>query len=174
MARWAEKLGRTRSIKTVNRYLALGSKVWRFGQQHGYAPIGFNPFRAVDRPREIPAESVTFTRKEVDAILKRIPNEIADYALAQVQTCWRPIELEALTWADLEDGRLSVPAVADKARRGKRVAITPELCKALEARRGLPKALIFARTNGAAWMCRNTRQTILKGSDGRCRGGGDP
>ena len=154
VARGLEALGRTRSPKSRNRFQAFGSKVWRYGQQHGYASASSNPFRTIDRVPEIPVEGVTFTKGELDAILKHMPTEIADYALAQAQSCWRPIELEALTWADLEGGTLRVPAIADKARRGKRTAISPQLNAALEARRGVPRALIFAQRNGKPWACK--------------------
>ena len=152
VAQWAEKLGRTRSPKTVNRHLSFASKTWRWGQQHGYAPADRNPFRLIDRAPEVPVERITFTKTELAAILAQLPGEIADYALAQVQTAWRPRELEALTWANLEDGVLSIAAGEEKRRKAaKRIVLSSRLNASLEGCRGLPKPLIFSHPRGRPW-----------------------
>ncbi len=75
------------------------------------------------------------------------------YALAQLQTCWRPKELQALTWADLRNSVLSIEAHGEKRRKAaKRVAISPRLNATLEARRGASYlALMVTASHTLVW-----------------------
>ncbi len=165
VAKWADGLGRKLTGKSVNRNLALGSKIWRWGQQHRLAPLDFNPFQLIDRETETPAEKVSFTQPELAALLSHLPDDIADYGMTTVQSCWRPIELENLPWSALSDGILTCPPKpGSKSPKGKSLALTGSLNATLEARRGLPRALIFTR-GGSPWRPRSRGLRFRKALD---------
>ena len=137
VARWLDGIrtkktrrGKPRSPKTLNRFLAFGSAIWRFAQERGYAPEDVNPFRQIKRAKEEPLDKNPLFPDELAALLRRADPDFRDLLLAAAHTGCRASELQRLTWGDVDsEGRcIRIRASHEKTKRGRTIGLTDALC----------------------------------------------
>lgn len=168
VARWAESLLTDKKLsgKTVNRALSLASRAWSYGQDHGYAPEGRNPFRQVDRHPEPPIDKDPLAVDEVEKLIAVAPRDIRPLLTAGINTGARAGELMGLTWADvdLKAGHLTIRASREKTARGRQVPLTDELATLLRGmRRTRPASVyVFLRADGRPWTHKTKDARIRK------------
>lgn len=174
VARWTERLasgaigGKPRQPRTLNRFLSLGSRIWRYALRHGYVPDGRpNPFRAIERAREPRLDKDPLTPAEGAALVAAAPEDFRPLLVAALATGCRRGELLGTTWQDIDlsNGVLVIGHAREKAGRGRHVPLTSELRELLTRMRKaagpvLPAAPVFATADGKPHDARTVRDRV--------------
>ena len=170
VARWTERLGMDRSPRTVNRYLSLGSKVWRYARKHGYVPEDRpNPFRLVDRAEEPDLDKDPLTPKQAAVMVKAADEDFRPLFVAALATGCRRGELLTLTWGcvDIRESEIVITPEHEKAGNGRHVPMTKELrvmLRQIKRTRGpvLPSAPVFVTARGRPHTDTTVRRRVAK------------
>lgn len=147
ITRWIDECRKAgTSGATLNRYLALGSALFKWAIRQGY--VGDNPFRGVERFKESKGREVYLTAEESRALVNVAAPALRPIIVCALSTGMRRGELLSLKWRDLDLARreILIRAENEKAGRGRALPMTEDLYRELLAARAARKVLALDGT----------------------------
>lgn len=165
------RLGRKRTLATVNREMSMARRMFRVARRQGW--LARDPFDDGDPliflSRERERERILSKEEEARllAACERDPaGQLAPLVIAALDTGCRQGELLKLVWSDvdLEHGVIRIRAFNSKTLRERVVGITPRLRTTLlsrQPRKPQPDSRVFGMTDNA-WFCKQRAWTTAR------------
>jgi len=133
---------RTSAPSTRNRYRSLLRHIIKWAKDQGYAR-GTEAFEMLKVERENNERTRRLSKDEEKRLLSAMGTNLRDVFYAALDTGLRRGTLFLLTFGDVSDGCLVVPAAIQKHRKSQRIPLTARLKAIIERRQGEPNELIF-------------------------------
>ena len=115
--------------QTINTYCASLSGMWNWAQKRGYIDLGLNnPYKALNNlPSDIERETRDLTDNEVKSLLASSEGINNLRWALHIYTGLRWINIHNLTWSQIDDDFIKLPATSMKSGRGLNVPICDNL-----------------------------------------------